>query len=190
MWCIYDIQTESIMEKVIKHIKIKNKFAFVFWLLATLCCMAAIYYFSSQPSEISGNLSGSLTRNIIRVFIGLFRYEGYEASDRVLSTAEFLVRKGAHFFVFFVLAFCVTNTVRQITNSKKHIFLIALCISSFYAITDELHQYFVPGRAAMWQDWLLDTAGAFFGVIAALCLFRKSKTNVHNEERSEGRRHF
>jgi len=163
----------------LNRIKIENKFAFVFWLLATLCCMGAIYYFSSQPSEISGNMSGSLTRNIIRVFIRLFRYEGYEASERVIDTAHFLVRKGAHFFIFFVLAFCVTNTVRQITNSKKHIFWIALCISSFYAVTDELHQYFVPGRAAMWQDWMIDTLGALFGVIFALCLFRKNKTNVH-----------
>ena len=137
--------------------------------------MSAIYYFSSQPSDISGNLSGSLTRNIIRVFVRVFRYEGYEPSERVLSTAEFLVRKGAHFFVFFVLAFCITNIMRQLTDSRKHMFWISLCLSSLYAVTDELHQYFVPGRAAMWQDWLLDTIGALFGVVAALLLFRKKK---------------
>jgi len=130
--------------------------------------MAVIYYFSSQPSEISGNVSGSITRNIIRVFIKFFRYEGYEASERVHRTAEFLVRKGAHFFVFFLLAFCVTNTIRQIISNKKYIILTALSFCSLYAVTDELHQYFVPGRTAMWQDWLLDTVGALFGVIAAL----------------------
>ena len=29
-----------------------------------------------------------------------------------------------------------------------------------YAATDELHQYFVPGRSADFLDWLADSAGA------------------------------
>ena len=36
----------------------------------------------------------------------------------------------------------------------------SLVVTSLYAFTDELHQYFVPGRNATVMDWLFDTFGA------------------------------
>ena len=50
--------------------------------------------------------------------------------------------------------------------------LISLAFCAFYAGTDEFHQRFVPGRAGVFRDALLDTAGAAVGIgLAALCLF-------------------
>jgi VanZ family protein len=37
---------------------------------------------------------------------------------------------------------------------------------SFYGVTDEIHQHFVPGRSADPWDWLADTVGALLGVMA------------------------
>ena len=37
-----------------------------------------------------------------------------------------------------------------------------------YAVSDEIHQYFVPGRACMLRDMLLDTCGSLAGIVAAL----------------------
>ena len=45
--------------------------------------------------------------------------------------------------------------------------LIAVAITSAYGATDELHQYFVPGRSCDVYDWVADTAGAFFTLLAA-----------------------
>jgi len=42
--------------------------------------------------------------------------------------------------------------------------VLAAAMASIYGITDEFHQYFVPGRAAVWQDWAADTVGAVIGV--------------------------
>ena len=39
-----------------------------------------------------------------------------------------------------------------------------LVFSVFYAMTDEYHQTFVPGRAGAWTDVLLDGAGAFLAL--------------------------
>lgn len=39
-------------------------------------------------------------------------------------------------------------------------------ISVFYAVSDELHQYFVPGRNASVWDVLLDGVGVICGVFA------------------------
>ncbi|MFQ5875401.1 MAG: VanZ family protein [Dehalococcoidia bacterium] len=38
--------------------------------------------------------------------------------------------------------------------------LIAIALASFYGVTDEVHQAFVPGREASAWDWFADTVGA------------------------------
>ncbi|MDZ7359285.1 MAG: VanZ family protein [candidate division KSB1 bacterium] len=40
---------------------------------------------------------------------------------------------------------------------------LAILAGALYGATDELHQYFVPGRAADWTDWLADTIGVASG---------------------------
>ena len=45
----------------------------------------------------------------------------------------------------------------------------ALLAVSAYGATDELHQYFVPGRSAEIADWIADTAGAGLAIL----LFRR-----------------
>ena len=47
--------------------------------------------------------------------------------------------------------------------------LVTIVAVSFYGMTDEVHQAFVPFRESSWLDWLADTAG---GVIGALCASR------------------
>lgn len=42
----------------------------------------------------------------------------------------------------------------------------SLLSGSFYGMTDEIHQYFVPGRSADPWDWLADTVGVMLGVLA------------------------
>lgn len=44
--------------------------------------------------------------------------------------------------------------------------LIAILLTSLFGAVDELHQYFVPGRSADYQDWLADTIGAIIAMIA------------------------
>ena len=40
----------------------------------------------------------------------------------------------------------------------------ALLLASAYAVTDEFHQTFVPGRHGTPVDWAIDTAGALLGL--------------------------
>ena len=42
--------------------------------------------------------------------------------------------------------------------------LFSLCIAWLYAVSDELHQYFVPGRSCEIRDVLIDWSGAALGV--------------------------
>ena len=64
--------------------------------------------------------------------------------------------------------------------------VIAVCFSVLYALSDEIHQIFVDGRAFGVADILIDSAGAVVG-IAVCILFRAAAVGVRKkkENRSE-----
>lgn len=45
----------------------------------------------------------------------------------------------------------------------KKIFLFSICLAVLYALSDEMHQLFVPGRDASVWDLLCDSIGAVIG---------------------------
>ena len=63
-----------------------------------------------------------------------------------------------HISAFFCLAFFLFVSVRR-TN---YIFILAIFISMFYGILDEVHQLFVTGRFCSFFDFLLDITGILF----------------------------
>lgn len=62
----------------------------------------------------------------------------------------------AYFFLTLFLGFAL------IKGKHKSLFIIVILFSIFYGITDEIHQYFVPGRSASISDVGLDTLGILF----------------------------
>ena len=81
----------------------------------------------------------------------------------------------AHFTIYMVAGYNVAgfvNTYNKLKFEKK--FLISILICIIYATSDEIHQMFVPGRACMFTDILIDAAGALTGVLI-LALFLKLK---------------
>ena len=43
--------------------------------------------------------------------------------------------------------------------------MITIIVVSFYGMTDEVHQAFVPFRESSWPDWLADTLGGVIGAV-------------------------
>ena len=146
----------------------KIKKILYFWAFASLLLMVMIFWFSSRTAEESGEMSGSLTRGLFEAMWDWDEADGITQFMDIINMLEVIVRKSAHFLIFFALGFCAANTVRYIIVDTKRVFLISLIWCSFYAATDEWHQYFVPGRACMWQDWVIDTAGVLCGIGAAI----------------------
>lgn len=54
---------------------------------------------------------------------------------------------------------------------KKSIW-IALIINFLYALSDEAHQYFVPGRYPDWRDVAADMIGALLVMVGILIINR------------------
>ncbi|GBE20586.1 vanZ like family protein [archaeon BMS3Abin17] len=64
-----------------------------------------------------------------------------------------------HFSAFF--CFALFLQISSLKGKKKYaIFILALIISIIYGITDELHQYFIPGRDSSFFDIGVDALGA------------------------------
>ena len=53
--------------------------------------------------------------------------------------------------------------------------VVAALFASFYGVTDEVHQWFVPGRTADAYDWMADTIGAAVAVAAVWLVARVAR---------------
>ncbi len=63
-----------------------------------------------------------------------------------------------HFGIYCVLTLFMMIALSE-GGVKKHLFIWAITISFIYALSDELHQLFVPGRFASITDVVLDAMG-------------------------------
>ena len=138
------------------------------WLTGILLAvwMAVIFWFSAQPAEESGELSGTVTYRIVSAVDRLLHRELSEA--QILEYAAMLdhpVRKAAHMTEYAVLGLLSVLFCRTFSARTRRIYPIALLMAFCYACTDEFHQLFVPGRAGRFTDVCIDTAGALIAVI-------------------------
>jgi VanZ family protein len=74
--------------------------------------------------------------------------------------ADLLVSNGAHAFVFGVLAVLWARALGE----RPQTLLIALALTLLYALSDEFHQAFVPGRHPDPWDLIFDGLGAAVGL--------------------------
>lgn len=51
----------------------------------------------------------------------------------------------------------------------------AVAIAAFYAVTDEFHQLFVPGRACDPADWVVDVSAAMLAALIGWLVLRRNK---------------
>ena len=72
--------------------------------------------------------------------------------------------------VYFALGAAVCGFFATFAMKPYRCGLISFGISVLYAASDELHQYFVPGRHASVLDVLLDSVGVLCGVLVMLGL--------------------
>ncbi|MEE1503034.1 MAG: VanZ family protein [Acutalibacteraceae bacterium] len=109
-----------------------------------------IFCLSAQTSTNSANTSGSLIDLIFSVF-------GRAPNQTVIRTF-------AHFCEYALFGFLVSNLYFAIKDNSKP--FLSILISLGYAITDEIHQLFVPGRAFQLIDLTVDLGGIILGATA------------------------
>jgi VanZ family protein len=109
--------------------------------------MGVIFFFSSIPHLKSG-----------------FKY-------------DFILRKIAHVTEYFILTFFLFRAFKESFDIRIFYFFISPALASFfYAISDEIHQSFVPGRTCAVRDVFIDSLGVviFYFIIRRLTVKQRA----------------
>ena len=144
------------------------------WALVVLW-MVLIFYLSHQVADDSAGLSGDLTEIIIG------NIEKITSVDVDSDLFHHLVRKNAHFFAYFILSVLTLNALKWSGVTGTRWMGMAFLICVLYAVTDEVHQLFIPGRSGELKDIFIDSAGALVGIFVYAGigrLIKKIKINI------------
>src|SRR5690625_1919586 len=119
--------------------------------------MVVIFYLSHQPASVSSQLSGKFVQLFIKVM-------SFLPIDIELHTVHFFIRKSAHFTAYFILGLLVMHAIKHGYGLRLQTMIISFLITIIYAISDEFHQTFIPGRSGEVRDILIDSIGSLTGI--------------------------
>ena len=154
-----------------KSIKFKKNLIFkrVLFLILLAIAFYVIFGFSAQDGEMSGSISQKVTEIIVKV-ISKIKTMDINTQMRWIEKLHPIIRKIAHFAVYTVVGFSVMGFM--CTFDIRNIFkvLISFSVGVTYAISDEVHQYFIPGRNASIFDVCIDSLGVLTGIFILITL--------------------
>ncbi len=143
--------------------------------------MLAIFIFSSQDADESSEVSGSLIGFIAPVFYPDYGELDIYSRTALVDSLQSVVRTAAHGTIYFVLGIFTALSLYTFDLRILKCLILAILICIAYAITDEIHQYFVPGRSMQIIDIAVDTGGAVLGaataVLSVLALKKNQKSS-------------
>ena len=118
-------------------------------LLSVLIWMIFIFIMSSFNASESSAQSNIIVNFISNIF-----------NINNIELISLIIRKLAHFTEYFILGILTYNLIKN--YRKKYYIAIIICI--IYAISDEIHQIFIPGRSCQITDILIDSIGAITAI--------------------------
>lgn len=141
----------------------------IVWLPA-ICLMLLIFWFSSQPAAESADLSGGISYRVIYT-VSVLTGQSWSEEEK-LHLAEQIdhpIRKTAHLTEYAMLGMAAALGIAFGSEWGRKViwkqYFAVQIIGSLYAASDEFHQLFVPGRAGMLTDVLIDSLGVLLGWI-------------------------
>jgi VanZ family protein len=139
------------IDRIKNHTKLRIGIIVFSWFLVFVC-MVAIFRLSSQSGEESKELSEDILSKIINAI-------GYIIGHNTL-------RKAAHAAEYFILTVLSYNAFTLTFLKPRPVCTYLLCFA--YSLTDEIHQYFVPGRACRVFDIFVDSLGSITAILMCL----------------------
>ena len=155
------------------------RFILVLLLLVTF---GMIFNFSNQDSDKSGSTSQKLTEAITRDIKAIQELNKDEKA-KVIDQIENIIRKIAHFSLYALVGFLLMSLLITYNINEKNKIISTVTIGAIYAISDEFHQSFIPGRSGQASDVFLDTLGVAVGGLFILLIIKivnRLKKNKNN----------
>lgn len=137
--------------------------------------MIFIFSMSAQEASVSSQTSAGFAHRLFSFFYPGFSDMDESSQLEIIGEVMFYIRKAAHFTIYCILG--VLSFLTVITYKRLNFYLrglISWVVCVLFAVSDELHQYFVPGRSCEIRDMLIDSSGALLATIILLALSRLS----------------
>lgn len=145
-------------------IKNDKKYEEIIKIILIIIWMVIVFNFSNQGGTESSGTSSKVTK----VVVNIVTKDKEEPDKKIIEKTEKIVRKGAHYTIYTIGGFLIMSYTYSMEKTKKQKILYSLLFGIFYAVTDEIHQYFVPGRSARVFDVGIDTLGVLTGILIYL----------------------
>ncbi|WP_066309668.1 VanZ family protein [Bacillus sp. FJAT-29814] len=140
------------------------------WAVAAVIWMAGIYCFTQLPYFTGANTSKVIHKVVEKEHETI---NTPSADNKEINIINLIVRKSTHVLVFGILSLLLFKALEP----YRYSFLLAWFLTILYAITDEYHQSFMPGRVATYKDVLYDSFGALVALILIVAI-KNRKQNV------------
>lgn len=110
---------------------------------------------------------------VVLIALGIFYVSSLSFSS--ISYGSNVISTVYHVLAFFLLAFFLQ--IALVRGKNLNLIALAFFLAIVYGISDEFHQYFVPGRSTTLKDVLLDALGAVYStmIYSIFILHRKRK---------------
>ena len=159
----------------------KSKYLKHILIIPIIIWMGIVFKFSNQPADVSDHTSSNVTKIIVEIFAKKDISE--EEKTELIEKYDPAVRKFAHFTIYAIGGFLIMIYVNAYNIKETKKILYSWGVGSFYALTDEIHQIFIPGRAGEITDVILDSIGILTGVCTSLLIIKIIKNiKIKNNE--------
>ena len=138
-------------------------------LVFLVCWMIVVFIFSSEVGNESSVTSGNTIRAIFTFFCNDIEYTKLE---QIIDIFQPLVRKIANLTLYTIGGFFIYNFLYRFKLNKNKKITLSFLIGAIYAITDEIHQFFVPGRSSSMLDVFIDSVGIIIGIFIFIILLK------------------
>ena len=140
--------------------------------------MLLIFGFSAQSGTESGGLSALIAEPVTKLLVSKADEMDAEQEAALYLQVDDAVRTAAHFAEYTCLGVLLMLLSACLGWTKRW---LPVSVGVLYALTDELHQAFSPGRSCEVQDVLVDSLGVFAGETLCRILIRIwRKKHVHH----------
>ncbi|MBQ7354672.1 MAG: VanZ family protein [Clostridia bacterium] len=128
-----------------------------------------IFMFSAKTAPESMKQSDGIVDYLIRVLVPDYDSLPTEQQTDISDTMTTIVRKGAHMAEYAILTVILYALISKWNLLERRLLRVVCAWSGavLFAVSDELHQLFVPGRSGELTDILIDGSGALIGVLLA-----------------------
>ncbi len=144
----------------------------IFKILLILIWMIVIFMFSNEK----GAKSTSTSRKVTEAIVQTVSSKSIEENEPIIVSLDKVIRKLAHYTIYTIGGIVIFNYAKTTEKTKKEKILYSIAFGACYAITDEIHQFFVSGRSARIFDVGIDTLGVITGILIYLAIMKIIET--------------